>query len=961
MADLEPLFCSGLESRHRSIVNQAIRMWNSTFGHSKQTLEYPERLKQALQSLRPITDLQLPFFPNSLESEEVSGYRQPDDFMESQDATDFLLTKSMESAMRNHSTPKIESSPYRKVTPQVIISLGSSGSRKRSREETPDMGKRKSRKRDSTPRLRHDDSQIQFQAIESSPLPGTVQDSQVLTDRQKEVKERQQLEAAMFPDLRSSPKPKEKTMRQDDGTEPELPLHRSSSRSRTKTPPHPNQAQRQTTPTPLLPSEDDNFMVSSPTPKRNSQPYIDPSAPPSSPPESILKERPAIQATEPEVPSSPPEIPEDSDLGPTTSVEYPSAQVDPYALEMDHAFSTFESTPGQQHNASGSGAAPALEDFEDGEHKDGQKHIDPLVTLKQNDDKLPVESPSSESPAAVEVDESSPVDIEMDREQPVSREQIVAERELQQPSTPSRRTRSQISKPEDPPSSPQFMDALTSPASSDRHTANEEVFEDAVSSPRLIADKAPVKSSSPLSEMDESSILRVMKDYDNGSGRAPDISPLRQTRASSKNLHPPAGPTNASSPGSMRKAALMKATSIQTGQPMVLGEMLPSPSDEAPESSLPSLIPETPAPKPVITSSKIIAEDEEFDPEDTIIVDASSLGSWKDLPRPKTKGKRGVRKRKIEEASEEMEVPHSQEGEFPGMRPFSTFVSLNLTFIIAPSQERNTPQKKQKRGRKKKSSQPQSSQASQDVESQPSQEVDSPVQDWNHSFASTDLDSSLHGVPLGEGLMNDAVPSASEPTKQDAGDIEQEIEHQLASTRADPEPSPEEEIETAGDRRLNIPTSLTGEIVEETTFDGSSVADKPSSPKSAGALLDATADETVDVTSGAQLHSIESPAAVPDAQPEDSAQKGQEQEAQAILNAAPESPAALADPDQIEVSTFQSLKDTLSSLMRRFETAAFSKAQVKFADGQLGQIDDLINDTREQLFGAGRRGRNEGM
>ena len=56
-------------------------------------------------------------------------------------------------------------------------------------------------------RLRHDDSQIQFAAIESSPLQPESAKPQYLTDRQKEVKERQGREAAaMFPEIRSSPR-----------------------------------------------------------------------------------------------------------------------------------------------------------------------------------------------------------------------------------------------------------------------------------------------------------------------------------------------------------------------------------------------------------------------------------------------------------------------------------------------------------------------------------------------------------------------------------------------------------------------------------------------------------------------------------------------------------------------------------------------------------------------------------
>ena len=54
-------------------------------------------------------------------------------------------------------------------------------------------------------RLRHEDPQIRFAAVESSPLAPEAVDSQHLTDRQKEVKERQTSEAAaMFPEIRST-------------------------------------------------------------------------------------------------------------------------------------------------------------------------------------------------------------------------------------------------------------------------------------------------------------------------------------------------------------------------------------------------------------------------------------------------------------------------------------------------------------------------------------------------------------------------------------------------------------------------------------------------------------------------------------------------------------------------------------------------------------------------------------
>jgi hypothetical protein len=240
------------------------------------------------------------------------------------------------------------------------------------------------------------------------------------------------------------------------------------------------------------------------------------------------------------------------------------------------------------------------------------------------------------------------------------------------------------------------------------------------------------------------------------------------------------------------------------------------------------------------------------------------------------------------------------------------------------------------------------------------------VQDWNHSFASTDLDSSMHDVPLGEDSATGAEPNDIETTNQDAGEIVRGPEHQISATHADPRLSPDAEMATAVDQSLETPASPIAEVVEETTFDDSGVADNPSSSlKSPNALVGNTADEKADLTNGARVGSVEPPAAVADAQPDESAQKEQELQLQAELNNATsvssEPPAPLEDPDHIEAATFQDLKNALSGLMRRFETASLSKAQVKYGAGKLEELEDLFNDTKEQLYGAGRRGRQAGM
>jgi hypothetical protein len=113
---------------------------------------------------------------------------------------------------------------------------------------------RKHAKKDLTPKLRHNDSQIEFAAIESSPVVDNGE-SQILTDRQREVRERQQAEAAMFPDLRSSLKGKKPS-----GSKLELTSNRPVSE---------DEENRPTTPS-LLPKEamSDDFITSSPTPRR---------------------------------------------------------------------------------------------------------------------------------------------------------------------------------------------------------------------------------------------------------------------------------------------------------------------------------------------------------------------------------------------------------------------------------------------------------------------------------------------------------------------------------------------------------------------------------------------------------------------------------------------------------------------------------------------------------------------
>ena len=153
--------------------------------------------------------------------------------------------------------------PLSPHTRQIAVSQGSPSPARRGVKTTPKA------------RLRHDDSQIQFAAIDSSPLQPEPAVSQYLTDRQKEVKERQGREAAaMFPEIRSSPR---SASRPADHDLPKL-VFKSTQHSA------PNLAMdEETSPTYLPDALMNDFLGSSPTPssKKSSDRRSD--DPPSSP------------------------------------------------------------------------------------------------------------------------------------------------------------------------------------------------------------------------------------------------------------------------------------------------------------------------------------------------------------------------------------------------------------------------------------------------------------------------------------------------------------------------------------------------------------------------------------------------------------------------------------------------------------------------------------------------------
>ncbi|KAK3393712.1 Rap1-interacting factor 1 N terminal-domain-containing protein [Podospora didyma] len=255
---LERLFCAAFESSHRYIVSSSVSLWNKLFEHVEH-LEYPEQLKAALGQLQPHVDIVLPGLEMS--SSHHAGQRPL--FVDSME--DFSLPQLPSARSSRRGTPR-PASGSRSKTPD--------SSKLNPTPKPKTIGSRAiGSSRRNTPRLRHDDSQIQFAAIEpSSPTKSHVE-LQLLTERQKEVRDRQKETAALFPEIRSSPGVKSEDP--TGVTQPELPMPQDNPRNRQATTPEPERAF-------------DDFITSTPTPRRGQPvaiPEHDMNDPPSSPPE----------------------------------------------------------------------------------------------------------------------------------------------------------------------------------------------------------------------------------------------------------------------------------------------------------------------------------------------------------------------------------------------------------------------------------------------------------------------------------------------------------------------------------------------------------------------------------------------------------------------------------------------------------------------------------------------------
>jgi hypothetical protein len=193
----ESLITSGFVSRRRSIVNISIATWNKTFG-KEDDLRYPKRLEAVLRRLHNSVELVLPSLDLTDDASVSSTCKlQISTVLTKKKDAELSFYDSDESTnsrRRSARSSRIKESPFKIMKPERNLkpqspTVSSPASRRTSSRRTPKI------------RLRHDNSQIHFEAIVSSPTNPFVQDSQILTERQKEMIERQRLSGGLFADM----------------------------------------------------------------------------------------------------------------------------------------------------------------------------------------------------------------------------------------------------------------------------------------------------------------------------------------------------------------------------------------------------------------------------------------------------------------------------------------------------------------------------------------------------------------------------------------------------------------------------------------------------------------------------------------------------------------------------------------------------------------------------------------
>lgn len=183
---MEKLLVAGLVSTHQVVINGTIAVLRETFDDSSEP-RYSSTLRTTLASLSNEADLGLPLFHMASQA----ALHQSERVLDSQE--DGLLTDSSErfKALPPSHIPISSRRPKNLMPPSSPV-----------KSSFQNLALVKGR---PLPKLRHDDSQIQYAIIESSPAP-SESEYQTLTENQICVRERQKAEpATTFSDLISSP------------------------------------------------------------------------------------------------------------------------------------------------------------------------------------------------------------------------------------------------------------------------------------------------------------------------------------------------------------------------------------------------------------------------------------------------------------------------------------------------------------------------------------------------------------------------------------------------------------------------------------------------------------------------------------------------------------------------------------------------------------------------------------
>ncbi|MCJ1312641.1 hypothetical protein MMC25_006316 [Agyrium rufum] len=207
--ELSNMLCMALLSQDALITSEAVVLWNETFGRTH-SLSLPEMIKsivsppecEALTWSRYHAEL-APALRIGIEPEmqtscvklivlddSSSADKAPADELQEEGLAleDMIIDTDMKTeALPNHVEELAKLNRTTPDPPLVPLTIRTTPRR----------------------RLRHEDSQIEFTAIDSSPRDTEAMASQLLTEHQREIRNRQRTEAeAMFPEIRSSPKSK---------------------------------------------------------------------------------------------------------------------------------------------------------------------------------------------------------------------------------------------------------------------------------------------------------------------------------------------------------------------------------------------------------------------------------------------------------------------------------------------------------------------------------------------------------------------------------------------------------------------------------------------------------------------------------------------------------------------------------------------------------------------------------